>query len=71
MLKLLFLMKNCRVIILILLVGYPFFPFAQIPEPAMMDSAKTVKLIDSLNQTAFNRKNSNVSLYFILLVNAT
>lgn len=44
-----------------MLVGFPFLLFAQDSGAKMLDSGKTVVLIDSLNKAAFSKKNSNLS----------
>ncbi len=41
-------------------MGYPFLLFAQNSKQVVLDSAKTVKLVDSLNKVAFNKKAFNV-----------
>lgn len=54
-------MRNPWVIILCILVGFPFLLFAQDSGAKELDSAKTAVFIDSLNKAAFSKKNSNLS----------
>lgn len=53
-------MRNKWVIIICLLVGYPSLHYAQNSKLSLLDSAKTVRLVDSLNKVAFDRKSINV-----------
>jgi signal transduction histidine kinase len=53
-------MRNKWVIILCFLVGCPFLLHAQNGKLNVLDSAKTVRLVDSLNKVAFTRKSFNV-----------
>ncbi len=47
-------------IIICFLVGYPTLHYAQNSKLSVLDSAKTVRLVDSLNKAAFERKSINV-----------
>lgn len=60
-------MRNPWVIILCILVDFPFLLFAQDNGAKELDSAKTAVLIDSLNKAAFSKKNSNLSDALALL----
>jgi signal transduction histidine kinase len=63
-------MRKKWVIIICILVGYPFQLFAQNGKLNVLDSAKTAKLVDSLNQVAFNRKSFNVLDALNILIQA-
>jgi signal transduction histidine kinase len=53
-----------------ILVGYPTLLIAQNSNPNLLDSAKTVRIVDSLNKLAFNRKSVNVLDALNILVQA-
>jgi len=63
-------MRKKWVIIICILVGYPFQLFAQNGKLNVLDSAKTAKLVDSLNKVAFNRKSFNVLDALNILIQA-
>ena len=54
-------MRNAWVIIVYVLIGFPFLLFAQDSGAIELDSTKTSLLIDSLNKAAFSKKNTNLS----------
>lgn len=64
------LMKIPRVIFCLLAVVYPFLPFAQVAYRFGNDSTETVHMVDSLNESAFKLKNSNVNAALIILNNS-